>query len=327
MILLILFLLFVPFLMGKPICKLLSRDVKGVADAYICGLMTMFAVSGVLHLFVMFTNKSFSYYLKIYPVIVLAMATVGVVLTVIDVKKNNAEFSGKARIVSFCSEWLKNRELLIFSVLNLGVMLLCVTRIVTGQPDVTGDFTLETIKTTLQTDSIYQFNSFTGNLIEEGMPIRQQILTLPFFQLFLSDFFAVEISTFLYKIFPCFVFLWGVLVYSRLAGTLFAKQKERQILFLFIVNFMLLVGDYARMTPAWLVLHQGFTGYAICAHVIIPFAIYLCMKRKWLMAFLCVAAEMFLIWTTYGLGYSVLVIIIFALVEIIGMVTGKKKKV
>ena len=51
------------------------------------------------------------------------------------------------------------------------------------------------------------------------------------------------------------------------------------------------------------------------------------VNRKWLMACVCVAAEMFLIWTTYGLGYSVLVIILFALIEIVGMVIGKKKKV
>lgn len=327
MILLILFLLFVPFLIGQPICKMLNRGGKEVVDIYVCGVMTMFVISGVLHLFVMLTNNSFSYYLKMYPIIVFTMAIIGAVLIVFDVKKNKAENSVKPRITGFGSAWLKNGELLMFGVLNLVVMLLCVTRIVTGEPDVTGDFTLETIRTTLQTDSIYQYNSFTGKLIEEGMPIRQQILTLPFFQLFLSDFFCVEIKTVLYKIFPCFVFFWGVLVYSRLAEILFAKQKERQLLFVFIVNFMMLVGDYARMTPAALVIHQGFTGYAICAHVIIPFAICLSMNRKWLMACVCVAAEMFLIWTTYGLGYSVLVIILFALIEIVGMVIGKKKKV
>lgn len=327
MILLILFLLFVPFLTGQPICKILNRGGKGMVDIYICGVMTLFAISGVLHLFVMLTNSSFSYYIKLYPIIVFTIAIMGAVLTVFDVKKNKAEASVKTWLSVFWSSWFKNRELLMLGVLNLVVMLMCVTRIITGEPDVTGDFTLETIRTTLQTDSIYQFNSFTGKLIEEGMPIRQQILTLPFFQLFLSVFFVIEINTVLYKIFPCFVFLWGLLVYGRLAGILFVKQKKRQILFMFIVNFMLLVGDYARMTPASLVIHQGFTGYAICAHVIIPFVIYLSMNRKWLMAFLCAVAEMFLVWTTYGLGYSVLVMMIFALIEIMEIMIGKKKKV
>lgn len=323
MILLIAFLIFTPFLLGQPVRKIIDRCGRGVVDTYICGVMTMFAISGVLHLFVMFTNRSFSDYLKFYPIIVIIPAIIGVILTVMDIKRNNTEFSVKARIIAFFRSWFKSKELQIFGSLTLIAILLCVVRIIACAPDVTGDFTLETIRTTLQTDSIYQYNSLTGQVLEEGMPIRQQILTLPFFQAFLSVFFNVEVTLILYKIFPCYTLFLTLLVYSRFAGTLFLKQKEHQMIFMFIISFMLLVGDYAYAAPAALMLHQGFTGNAMCAGVIIPFGIYACINRKWLLACVCVVAELFLVWTTYGLGFSVLVIFLFMLIGIVGKIIKK----
>lgn len=323
MILLITFLTIVPFLLGQPVRKILDRDGRGVVDTYICGVMTMFAISGVLHFFVMFTNRPFSDYFKFYPIIVIIPAIIGIVLTVMDIKRNNAEFSVKARIIAFFRSWFKSKELQIFGALTLIAVLLCVVRIISCVPDVKGDFTLETIRTTLQTNSIYQYNSLTGQILEEGMPIRQQILTLPFFQAFLSEFFNVEVTLLLYKIFPCYALFLTILAYSRFAGTLFVKQKEHQMFFLFIISFMLLVGDYAHAAPAALMLHQGFTGKAMCVGVIIPFAVYACMNRKWLLACMCVVAELFLIWTTYGLGFCVLVLFLFTMIEIVGKVIKK----
>ena len=98
---------------------------------------------------------------------------------------------------------------------------------------------------------------------------------------------------------------------------MFWKKRERQAGFLFLIGLLVFVGDYAYAAPAALLLHQGFTGNAICAGVIIPFAIYSCMSKKWLLACLCVASELFLIWTTYGLGYCVWVIALFLVIELV----------
>lgn len=326
-LLLLLFLIIVPFLVGQPARKVLDYKGRGVVDTYLCGVMVMFALSGVLHLLMMFLNHPFSDYEKIYPIILLAVALVGILLVVLDIKKDNAELSRKERFMGFWRSWFQSRESQIFCALTVIVLLLCVVRILVGTPDVTGDFTLETIQTTLSTDSIYQYNSLTGMAIEEGMPIRQQILTMPFFLAFLSDVFKVEASVLLYKIFPCYTLLLTILVYTRWAGVLFVKQRERQTGFLFIISVLLFLGDYAQAAPAALMLHQGYTGNAVCAGVVIPFAIYACMSKKWLLACLCVAAELFLIWTTYGLGYCVLVILLFVLIEVGGKtIKGRMKR-
>ncbi len=323
MLLLILSLLIVPFFLGQPVRKVIDHGGKGATDTYICGVMTMFVLSGVLHFFVMFTNRPFSQYVRLYLIAISLLMLIGVVVTVFDVKKCGREYSVKARTFAFFRAWFKGREAMLFTVLTLIMLILCMVRILAGEPDITGDFTLETIRTTLQTDSIYRYNSLTGMILTEGMPIRQQILTLPFCLAFLSEFFGVELTLVVHKIFPCFVLLLGFLVYSRLAGILFERDKTKQIIFMFVICFMILVGDYAHAVPAALMLHQGFTGNALCAGVVVPFVVYACLRRKWLIAVLCVVAELFLVWTTYGMGFCVLVILIFALIEIAGRVGCK----
>ena len=324
-LLLLLFLMIVPFLIGQPVRKVLDYRGRGVVDSYLCGVMTMFVVSGAMHVLMMFLNRPFSDYEKIYLLILLAVALVGILLVVLDIKKDQDELSRKERFLGFWRSFIQSRESQIFTVLTVIVLLLCVVRIFVGTHDVTGDFTMETIRTTLATDSIYQYNSLTGLVIEEGMPIRQQILTMPFFLAFLSDMFKVEAGMLLYKIFPCYTLFLAVLVYAKWAGVLFVKQRDRQILFLLIASMLLFLGDYAQAAPAALLLHQGFTGNAMCAAVVIPFAIYACMSKKWLLACVSVAAELFLIWTTYGLGYCVLVILLFALLEIGANVVKRRK--
>lgn len=315
LVLLILFLMFVPLLVGRPVRKVLDYAGQGIIDTYLSGILTLFVISGALQALLLKLKRPFSDYEKIYPLLLLLISVIGLVMFVFDLRGGKQEQSRKERFMGFCRTLFQSRESQIFGLLTLAAMLLCVMRIITETPDIQGDFTLETMRTTLTTNTIYQYNSLTGMVVEEGMPIRQQILTMPFFLAFLSHVFRVGETLLAYRIFPCFVLVLSFLVYGRWGGSLFPSQREKQSGFLLVISVMILAGDYVGLAPGTLLLHQGFTGYGVCAGVIIPYAICLCMRKKWFLACLCAGAELFLIWTTYGLGYSVLIIILFALPE------------
>lgn len=327
MIILLPVLLFViPFMVGIAARKILDYKGRGITEAFLCGVLTMLSISGALQLMLLLLKRPFSEYMRIYPLLLIVLALVGGVVLFFELREAREGLNWKEHFLGFFRYLFYSAETKVFSLLTLTVFILCVLRIVLGVPDVSGDFTLETVRTTLATDTIYQYNSFTGQEVAEGMPIRQQILTLPFFLTFLSEISGMDAALLVYKIFPCYVLMLAVLVYSRWAGTLFVNRRDLQSGFLFLISFMIFVGDYAGVAPASLLLHQGFTGNALCAAVVIPFAIYLCVKGKWSAALLCVVAELFLIWTTYGLGYCVLVMLLFAGVSICGRIKGKVQK-
>lgn len=328
-ILLLVCLLAVPFFAGYVVRKVLEPSGRGIVDTYLFGVLTLLAASGALQLPLLLMQKSFSLYEKIYAILILILSVTGLVLFTLSMWSTwcgKQERNPLEQVKMFWRSWFRNKVSFVFCILTVVVFGLCMLRVFIELPDVSGDFTLETILTTLSTDTIYQYNSFTGQVIGEGMPIRQQILTLPFFLAFLSDVFKVDVGLLVYKGFPCMVLFWTALVYVRWGSLLFSKQREKESAFLFVVSIMLLAGDYAKLATASLLLHQGFTGYALCAGFVIPYALYLCLKGKWLPAFLCVGAELFLIWTTYGLGYSALVIAVCALLKLGQLFLKKRKK-
>lgn len=310
------FLIFVPILAGYPVRKILEPGGKGLLDTGLLGVLTLLMTSGGVQLVLLLLKRSFSEYEKIYPLLLCVLSLTGLLLLALDIKNHRGTQKLSERLKGFYRSWFQSRGALVFCVLTVITVLLCFVRICAGAPDISNDFTLETIRTTLGTDTIYRYHSLTGQEIAEGMPIRQQILTLPFFLAFLSDVFHVEAAFLTYKLFPCYVLLLTMAVYGSWSSLLFPKQREKQIGFLLLVSVLILVGDYANMAPAALLLHQGFTGNALFAGVVLPFAMYLCMKKKWIMALSCVGAEVFLIWTTYGLGFSVLVLLLSALLQL-----------
>lgn len=322
----IVFLLILPLLVGYPVRKILDYAGKGIADTYVSGVLMLFVISGALQLLLLKLARPFSDYRTVYPLLALLLSLAGLVLLLLDLRRKLREKGLKEHIRGLVRSFLQDRESVLFCTLTLLVIFLCLARIWVEPADTAGDFTLETVRTTLETDSIYQYNSLTGQRIEEGMPIRQQLLTLPFFLAFLSKWLSVDVPLLVYRFFPCFVLLLSLLVYGRWAEFLFPSQRKKQSGFLFLVSFLILAGDYAKLSPAALLLHQGFTGNALCAGVILPFAICLCMKKKWALACLCVGAELFLIWTTYGLGYSVFVIVLFLFLSFVGRTAGRRLK-
>lgn len=325
-ILIVLFLIIVPFFIGCVVRKLTDPFGEGCVDTYLSGVLTLFALSGSVQLFLVLGQKGFVEYIIIYVTLLFLLFIPGILLFGVEIRKKRRERTFTERFKGFCRSWFVDRASQIFSFLTILVFLVCFVRVVFGTVDLRGDFTLETVQTTLETDTIYEYNSFTGQVLKEGMPIRQKILTMPFFLAMLCEICQVDPSILVYRVFPCFVLIWTILMYARWGSLLYSKQREKESGFLLLIGVLLLFGDYARLSPAALLLHQGFTGNAFCAAVVIPYCIYLCMKEKWVLALLCIATEIFLIWTTYGFGYCFLIVLFFAMWKIGQNIYRKKRK-
>ena len=58
-ILLVLFLIIMPYLVGQIVRRVLDYTGRGMVDAYLCGVMAMFMVSGVLQFLFLFMKRPF----------------------------------------------------------------------------------------------------------------------------------------------------------------------------------------------------------------------------------------------------------------------------
>ena len=307
-ILFILYMCLVPLLMGMFVMKIVDFKGQNMADNYLCGFLTLVVMSGIVQLVTTMLNYSFAWYCKALLIVSCFMALVGILVTSIlqsfSVKEFRRGIREKERAI--------NRKGIAFGIFLILVIFVSVlARILFSVSSLEGDLTLETINTSIATNTIYKYNSFTGALIEGGMPIRQKILTLPFLLGFFAHIFELDIPILVLRIYPCFVALMCFLAFHRMATYFFPDSIEKRITFTGIFGFMVLVGDYSSSSPAYLLIYRGFGGYALLTCVILPFLFVACLRRKWGIAALCLAAEVFTVWTTYGVGFGVMTVVIF----------------
>lgn len=194
------------------------------------------------------------------------------------------------------------------------------------QPYRKGDITIETVQTILASDTLYQTNPMTGMPFEAGMPSRLKILVLPTLYAAVCRWTGASPQTVLYEWAPTLVLLLSYLVYSRYACRLFPYDREKQCLFMLFVSVLYLFGTCSPFSDGFCALYAGFTGESIRALVILPYVLLACMEKKWLCAAAGALAELCLVWTLYGLGYSVLVIACIFAIQTAAAFWDKKRR-
>lgn len=165
-----------------------------------------------------------------------------------------------------------------------------------------GDMTVETVNSFLQNNGSYQVNPLTGRPYEEGLPARLRILCLPSMYAFFSSLFGISPRLLVWRVVPAVVLLCCYCAYGCLGRALFPERRERRLCFLTVVALLLWVGSYRYGMDGFGVLFAGWRGVTLRNAVLIPYALSLCLRKKYLHALLCAAAEACIVWTFYGAG-------------------------
>ncbi len=166
----------------------------------------------------------------------------------------------------------------------------------------TGDMTLETVTSFLDTDGIYQVNPLTGAPYESGIPFRLKILCLPTFYSVLCRVFSAPPQTTVWQAVPCVTLVLSYGAFFCVGKALFPESRKRQACFLTVAALLLWAGSYAPGMDGFGLLYQGWRGETIRNAVLLPYLLSLCLRGKWKSVLLCIAAEACVVWTLYGAG-------------------------
>lgn len=165
-----------------------------------------------------------------------------------------------------------------------------------------GDMTAETVKSFLRTGSIYGENPLTGGLAEEGMPSRLKVLCLPTLYASLCRLLHLTPRFLVWKAVPVVALLGSYAAYACLGRGLFPGRRRERLLFLVCIALLFWVGSYAPGVDGFGLLTAGWRGETLRSAILVPYAVSLCLRRKYPHAVLCCIAETCIIWTSVGLG-------------------------
>lgn len=295
---------------------------KTIPEKIIEGSLVVLGLAEAAHLAVLFTGRPFHVCAQIMAV--LFLGAVLFCMGTFFVKKRKEGKTKRKR--------QENRFLKLFSVypcLFVLIGLLIVFQIIWNywmhRPYLAADITGETVQTILASDGLYTQNPMTGAAFTEGMPLRLKILVLPTLYAAVCRWTGIPVQTLCYSIVPGLVLLLSYLVYSRWAVYLFPGEGKKQAVFLLFTVLVYQFGCYSMAMDSSLLFFRGWQGTAFRAGVILPYALLCCLRGEWKSVILCVLAEACVVWTLYGLGYTVIMTAVILGIRLVRMLHGQER--
>ncbi len=319
-----LFCIIIPCLLGRGALRAFygKRETLDLtlADSMLVGGMIVIGLAEAAHMGAYVLGRSFSDCVNLFLAGIVVLLVGAALLLMIDRHKRKKSISAaeaeRLRVKRLLTkkEHGINKYFFVFGVL----VLIQVLQIVAEQkPYLVGDMTVETVNTMLSTDTIYQVNPMTGQPYTLGIPMRLKILCLPTLYGMLCEIFGMSAISVVWTSVPILTLLGCYAAFYTVSKALFEEDACKRGVFLIIVALIMWFGDSMYGLDGFGVQYAGFRGVSIRMAILLPYTFGLMLRKKWRLAVLCILAEACMVWTLYGMGACLLVMM--------GMILFQKK--
>lgn len=258
---LLIWLWILPAVVGCLWTETLPEEDGSLAAAYFYGLFTVLALFEALAVPMTFLKCSLTLLTRVWALLVLALALASV--------RKNRTFAAQRR-------WLAGAFRRMTPVLAVALLCMALQAAYVTQREYIDDddaFYLATATTSVEKDSLYRFNPYTGKAYQQ-LPSRYVLAAWPLFLATLSRLSGFHPAILAHMLLPAVVLLWTYLVYALFAKRLFPDDPRKQGLFLLFVAVLLSFSGYSRYSAATFLFIRGWQGKAVLAGVGIPALFY-----------------------------------------------------
>ena len=263
----ILLFLAAPLLFGVGIsCKFRERNV-GCLKGYLVGFLSLFVMLFIETLAMLKLDLSLRVYDWIVVATLAAVAVVGAFLLAL-------------KRPGFVKPHIEKRMLWFF----VPAVLLFAYSYCYLVPSLANDDTWELVATSLAHGSVYEYSTMTGQFMTAGLPIFNKIQVMPLLYVVLADFFGISVNVSAGLLVPAIVFVLNLSLVYAIGRELEVSDRSY---FMILYMLILMGGTYlpsfgVPVTLGYSVLREGYSGYAVAYGVVIPAALLLLLKKKYL---------------------------------------------
>lgn len=256
------------------------------------GLWVLLGCAEAAHLITLVTNRSLQTYMTLWGVLSLAGLFVCLGLFSLVGRKYKKDERTKLKVTF--SPWM-----LLFGILSIVTIFRLLGDYV---PDLQ-DAVYEIVIGNLDTGSIMTVHPFLGTVTDATVPMRFQILGLSSLYSAMITFSQQPQYMIMCKIVPLCVWVCSILLYWAYGQKLFGDDIHKKWLFVSMIALLYLATSGKEGLAGYRLFYAGFSGESIRGLLLVPYTLFVCWQRKWLLAIIALFAEACLVWTTYGLGY------------------------
>ena len=259
-----------PYLAGYSCKRILRWRETNQIETYLIGFFFLFFLQGVILIPCVWLEKSLAVAGNVFLVVTLFLLVLTVVLGIWEfiVNRKNSSKDTETRVY-------RKRTERVLLVLMSAVFACILVRMFLGLNILREDIMLETVMTTVQSDSLFKVHPLTGRIMEGGMIASKKIVTLPLFYACVVQLTGVEAGMFLYLAVGAMVLLGSYYAVALLFSKITMPTRGKMYVFWIVYGLMILAGDYHADTLSYRLIYSGYDGMTICFAVILPYLLYL----------------------------------------------------
>lgn len=266
LILLAVFMLLLPFLLGLLYTRFAGEEKNNLLFNLVTGYILALGVFEVLALPMIAARQSLSLLTNIYGGILMVLAAVSLCLN----------YKRICQVALETVAAVKGFTLAIWAELALIFCQLLVY--VRYQYTNTDDaFYVASAVTSLATDTIFQYNPYTGELYK-NLPSRYVLSPFHGFIAVVSKAVDNHPAIIAHSVFMILFLLIAYMVYALIGEVLFGGDKERTGYFLIIVTLLVMFSGYSERTSGLFLLIRLWQGKAVLAGILLPLILYLFLR-------------------------------------------------
>lgn len=286
--------------------KLLNSCGAFILLPFIYGFLTMLSVFQLLCV-PMERKASFTQLTYIWLAVILILCAVSIILNRGLLFENIRDFIKKSKVLP----WQ-------FYIAAALIVLQMVTVLYYTHIDDDDSFFVATANTSVYTDTIMEYNAYTGEPYID-LPKRYALSPWPIFCALLANLTGVHPAEFMHAYFPPILILFAYMIYFLIGKALFDNNIKRISIFLIFLSILNLFGGSSVYTASSFFLLRLWQGKAALANIILPLIIlfelytrkYKRLKSLYIGLFLSVLCACAV--SSTGIGIAPIMILIFAL--------------
>lgn len=276
--------LIVPVLFGELIVNQLFKEKKaGFLLTVVTGTIAMIAVFYVLVMPMLFLKLPLHVLIISWSILMASIC----LFSLFANRKQYKEF--------FRNNFKQRKSLSLFAIFILLLIMAQAFFLVTYQHEDSDDaFFVASASTALTTDSIFQYDPYTG-LPMETYPARYVMSPFPIFIAVLSKLVLIHPTIIAHTILPAVLIPFSYVIFAILSKKLFPDRPNAVLYFLLFLCVLNIFGNTSVYTNSTFLLLRIWQGKAILANIVLPAILYFSLRTmpgkkrfgEWMMLFAC----------------------------------------
>jgi len=269
----ILILIILPLCMGMVPTALIPRPKRKLVMMYIMGFIMSLALFQLVAVPIIINKPDgFPLIIRLYFTLSVAIAIGGLILLMLDIRRNGNPFKKNPEDRQFVSK--DEKILWVFALALIGFQMFMHLFMQSFDGD-DAYYVVESLLS-VETDTLYSIKPYTG--LSTSMDLRHALASIPIWIAYISRVSGIHSTIIAHSIVGLAIIPLLYMIYYECAAIILKKERKKIPVFLIFVSVMNIFGNVSIYTDATFLMTRTWQGKSILANIVLVAVVWLILS-------------------------------------------------